>query len=175
MNPTPPEFLQSFLKDLRPPAFLVAEGQRRLLLLLNHVLGQEQEARDRLLRHAGRVLLAQWRGFEWRLVATRAGLLDLAPDGAAHDLRVSLAEDSPLELARGAWRGETPALVIEGDAALATDIGWIAEHVRWDVEQDLSRLIGDAGAYRVAQAGRRLADALRSFAAGAPFERKPGA
>ena len=38
-----------------------------------------------------------------------------------------------------------------------------ADNVSWDVEEDLARLIGDAPAHAVAQAGRRAAQALRGF------------
>ena len=41
---------------------------------------QEPEAQERLNRQAGRVVEAQWRVFSVRLVATPAGLLDLAPE-----------------------------------------------------------------------------------------------
>ena len=52
------------------------------MLLLNHVLQQEPEAQARLKRQAGRVVEARWRAFMVRLVATPAGLLDLAPAAA---------------------------------------------------------------------------------------------
>ena len=67
---------------LQPPAWVVEEVQRRLVLLLNHVLMQEPEAQARLARQAGRVVEARWRAFVMRLVATPAGLLDLAPSAA---------------------------------------------------------------------------------------------
>ena len=56
----------------QPPAWVVEESQRRLVLLLNHVLAQEPEAQARLARQKGRVVEARWRHFEMRLVATRS-------------------------------------------------------------------------------------------------------
>ena len=41
----------------------------------------------------------------------------------------------------------------------------LADHLRWDVEEDLARLLGDVPAHAVASAGRALAAALRQFAA----------
>jgi len=35
--------------------------------------------------------------------------------------------------------------------------------VRWDVEEDLSRIIGDAPAHMVAQNAKKVIEALRSF------------
>lgn len=45
----------------QPPQWLVHEVQQRLVLFLNHVLMQEQEAMDRLVRQKGRVARVQWR------------------------------------------------------------------------------------------------------------------
>ena len=57
---------------------------------------------------------------------------------------------------------------IEGDVQLAAEMGWLAENLRWDAEEDLSRLIGDAPAHAIAEAGRRLFAGLKQFLARAP-------
>jgi ubiquinone biosynthesis protein UbiJ len=56
--------------------------QRRLVLLLNHVLQQEPEAQARLKRQAGRLVEAHWRIFSVRLQATPAGCSTWAPAAA---------------------------------------------------------------------------------------------
>ncbi len=166
--------VQRGLAGAQPPQWLVHELQRRAVLFLNHVLMQEREAMDRLARQAGRTAHVQWRHFFLTLAVTPAGLLDLAPEGAAPDLRLQVCEDSPLTLARGALAGDRPTIRIEGDVQLAADIHWVVDNVRWDVEDDLSRLIGDAPARALASVAERAAAALRRFAgarmgaAGAP-------
>ena len=55
---------------------MVDEVQRRIVLLLNHILMQEPEAMARLVRQKGSVVQMQWRAFAIKLVATPAGLLD---------------------------------------------------------------------------------------------------
>jgi len=47
---------------------------------------------------------------------------------------------------------------------LAADINWLIDHVRWDYEEDLSRLMGDSAAHTLAQGLRAAAGALRQFA-----------
>ena len=150
---------------LQPPPWVVDEIQRRLVLLINHVLMQEPEAQARLKRQAGRVLEASWRVFVVRLVATPAGLLELAAPGAASDLTLTLTEDSPWALTQAALRGDKPPVRIEGDVQFAAEVNWLVDNVRWDLEEDLSRLIGDGPAHAVGQAARRIAEALRKFAA----------
>jgi ubiquinone biosynthesis protein UbiJ len=157
-------FFQRFGSGLQPPDWMVEEVQRRLVLLLNHVLMQEPEAQARLARQAGRVAEAQWRMFVVRLVATPAGLLDLAPLGAQPDLTFTLTEESPWELFQAALRGDKPPVRIAGDVQFAAEINWLVDNVRWDLEEDLSRIVGDAPAHAVGDAARRMAEALRSFA-----------
>lgn len=150
----------------QPPAWLVHELQHRLVLFLNHVLMQEREAMDRLARQRDRVARVQWRVFSITLRITPAGLFELAHEDEAPDLRLDVSESSPLSLASGALRGDRPAIRIEGDVQLAAEINWVVDHVRWDVEEDLARVIGDAPARAVAAVATRLADALHRFVGG---------
>ncbi|WP_313312098.1 hypothetical protein [Pulveribacter sp.] len=164
---SPFSFLDGLMERIvsgpQPPAWLVHEVQHRAVLFLNHVLMQEREAMDRLARQAGRTAHVQWRNFFMTLQLTPAGLLDLAPEGAQPDLRLQVFEASPLSLARSALAGERPSIRIEGDVQLAADINWVVDNVRWDVEDDLARVIGDAPARAVASVAERVAAALRRF------------
>ncbi len=147
----------------QPPQWLVHEVQQRLVLFLNHVLMQESDAMDRLVRQKGRVARVQWRAYSMALVITPAGLFNLASEGAVPDLQLEVTETSPLTLAQVALRGDKPSIRIEGDVQLAAEINWLVDHVRWDVEEDLARVIGDAPAHTVAQVASRAAQALRQF------------
>jgi ubiquinone biosynthesis protein UbiJ len=166
-TPPPASFLDQLFdragKLFQPPPWLVEEMQRRLVLTLNHVLQQEPEAQARLKRQANRLVEAHWRGFSVRLQATPAGLLDLGPVTQNPDLTLTLTDESPFALAQGALRGEKPAVRIAGDVQLAAEVQWLVDHVRWDLEEDLARVFGDAPAHAVAGVGRRVVEALRGF------------
>jgi len=162
------ELFSGAVRTLQPPPWAVEELQRRLVLLFNHVLMQEPEAQARLARQAGKIVHAHWRVFSMRVAATRAGLLELAPaSDAPAELTLTLTQDSPWELAQSALRGDKPPLHIAGDVQFAAEINWLVEHVRWDLEEDLSRLLGDVPAHAMADAARRAAQALRDFVTGA--------
>ncbi len=149
--------------SLQPPAWAVQEFHQRLVLLLNHVLMQEAEAMERLGRHQGRTVRLQWRQFSLHLQATPAGLVDLATPGTVPDLTLTVAEESLAALAQTALRGDKPGIRIEGDVQLAADVSWLTEHVRWDLEDDLSRLVGDAPAHAIGQVARTISDGLKKF------------
>ena len=108
-------------------------------------------------------MLAEWRSFSIRLQATPAGLLDLARTDSKSDLTLTVTQQSPLALAQAALRGEKPPISIDGDVQLAAEVNWLVEHVRWDLEEDLARAVGDAPAHVVGETVRRMATALRQF------------
>ena len=120
---------------LKPPTWAVHEIQQRAVLFLNHVLQQEPEAQQRLTRQQGRVVRFEWRFVTLQLVATPAGLLDLAPEGAVPELTLIVTETSPLRLAGATLRGDKPTV----------------------------RIVGDVPAHTLGNAARRVAAALRQF------------
>ena len=168
-TPTLFEFIDALAGRVMPviaPVLQPAVGEirHRLVLLLNHVLGQEPEAMARLVRQRGRVVELSWREWHLRLQATPAGLLEQAPEGAVAHLTLVIAEESPWVLAQAALRGDKPPVRIAGDVQLAAEVNWLADHVRWDLEEDLARLLGDAPAHALVNGGRQAAAALRAFA-----------
>lgn len=156
---------QKISNNFQPPDWAVQEVQRRIVLLLNHVLMQEPEAMARLARQKGQVVLFCWREFRFKLLTTPAGLLDLAASDAKSDLTLLVTEASPLALMQSALRGDRPAVRIEGDVQLAAEVNWLVDHVRWDIEDDLALILGDAPAHGLSQLVRRTLDALRQWVA----------
>jgi ubiquinone biosynthesis protein UbiJ len=165
---SPFSLLEDFFQNLpipTPPVWAVEESHRRIVLLVNHVLMQEPEAMARLERQKGRVILARWREFTFTVVITPAGLLDLCGSNATPDLTLVMTEDSPVALAQILMQGQKPPVRIEGDVQLAAEVNWLADHVRWDLEEDLSRIVGDVPAHWLCQAGRTIAQAVEEFVA----------
>ena len=56
------------------------------------------------------------------------------------------------------------AVKITGDADLAQLIGRLAGQLRWEYEEDLARLVGDAPAHFAVRKGKKLISATRSAA-----------
>ena len=151
-----------------PPPWIVEESQRSLVLLLNHVLTREPQALARLAGHKGRKVHLHWRQFSLCLAVTPAGLFELAPEDRDADLSITVLEEEPWELIRATLHSEKPSVRIEGDVQFAAEINWRADHVRWDLEEDLSLLVGDAPAHALGQAGRVFMESLRKFVAAKP-------
>jgi ubiquinone biosynthesis protein UbiJ len=144
----------------QPPSWLKQELDQRLVLWLNHVIGAEPEAVARLRRHQGKVVWLQVQPWSARWKITPAGLLDIAEEDAKLDLTLAVIDSTVASLTRDALAGKRPDVRIEGDVQLAAEIGWLMEHLRWDVEEDLSRIIGDAPAHTLMNGVRGIMAAL---------------
>jgi ubiquinone biosynthesis protein UbiJ len=159
--------LQRFTQEFQPPTWVVDESLNRLVLFLNHVLMSEPEAMARLARQKGQRIELVWDRLQLQLTPTPAGLLERGRF-EGFDLRLTVTEESPIAIASALARGDKPKVRIEGDVQLAAEINWLIDHVRWDAEEDLARLLGDAPAHTLVQAARQAMAALRSFVAQRP-------
>ena len=162
-----PDLINQLSVNFQPPAWAVDETINRLVVFLNHVLMSEPEAMARLARQKGQRIELVWDRMQLQLSPTPAGLLERG-HFEGFDLRLTVTEESPVSLALALARGDKPKVRIEGDVQLAAEVNWLIDHVRWDAEEDLARLIGDAPAHTLAQAARQALLALRSFVAQRP-------
>lgn len=147
----------------------------RLTLFANHVLRAEPAAMAKLAPHAGQVLAVELAGWPVMLPAppslafrvTPPGLVEWVeePGAALGDrpaaLRVTVDAKALPGVLGAVVSGERPEVAVEGDPALAEAVQWVVDHVRWDVEEDLSRAIGDAPARIVSQVASTIAAGLR--------------
>jgi ubiquinone biosynthesis protein UbiJ len=144
----------------------------RLTLVINHVIGREPQAMERLRPHAGRTLALRLDGWPtllppppplaWRV--TPAGLLEWCglAFAATPDLTAAVDAANPALLLGRAMAGERPSVQVQGDAALAGDVNWLLANLRWDVAADLERLFGPAVADALHRTGSALAAGLKS-------------
>jgi ubiquinone biosynthesis protein UbiJ len=160
--------LQQFGASFSPPPWVMDETLNRVVLFLNHVLLQEPEAMRRLARQKGQRIEVQWKTFSMKLSPTPAGLLErVQTDG--FDLRLTVTDESPLDIATTLMRGDKPGVRVEGDVQLAAEVNWLIDHVRWEPEEDAAKWLGDGPTHTLATLARNGIAALKRFAA--PFKR----
>jgi ubiquinone biosynthesis protein UbiJ len=124
---------------------------------LNHLLSQHAWAAERLRPFADRTVEVRCPPFpDLRLRITAAGLAERAPADAASTLVVKLSPGVLPLLAMGDERARG-RVEIEGQADLAAAVDELFRKVRWDFEEDLSRVFGDVVAHRLASGGRAVA------------------
>jgi len=125
---------------------------------LNHLLAGEPWARERLAPFAAEVVELRAPPFPaLRFAVQEDGFLGGATADATPSLVITLKAEAPAALLRGNEHF-LHAIEVSGNAKLADAVMLLARNLRWDFEEDLSRLAGDVAAHR-------LAEALRGFAA----------
>jgi len=123
------------------------------IAFINHLLRGASWARAELQRFAGRTARIEAAPFGISLTVLESGEVAPAAAGTAPAVTVRLTPGLMLRLAA---RDETVWREIEvaGDTDFATAIHHLARNLRWDVEEDLSRVFGDIAAHRMAETGR---------------------
>ena len=125
---------------------------------INHLLVQEDWARDVLRLHAGKLALIDAGSLAVRLQVTADGMLAAGAAGAppAVTIRMRLA-DLPL-IAQNRERAFS-YVKIEGDAEFANAISQLSKQLRWEPEADIERLAGPVVATRLVEGARGLLQA----------------
>lgn len=134
---------------------------------INHVLSSEPWACAELAKHAGKTVLVQVPLGRLCFEIDAAGMLRSLGDleNASLALDVSTKALSEIVGGPGNLREQAfKAVKITGDADLAQLIGRLAGQLRWEYEEDLARVMGDAPAHFAVQQGKKLVTATRSAA-----------
>ena len=142
---------------------------------INHVLAGEPWASAELAKHAGKAVALEMPFGRFAVQINKNGLLEAArhsdgsqnPDGEALSpirtalvLTISSQALSTLLTSSGPIRENAfKSVTIAGDADLAQLLGRLAGQLRWEYEEDLSKLIGDAPAHFAVAQGKKIASA----------------
>jgi ubiquinone biosynthesis accessory factor UbiJ len=137
---------------------------KALCAAANHLLASEPQARAKLAAHRGKTLKVE--GAVLLNVALTVQADDtFAPALEGAEPTLTLKVDVPKAATLSAQGREVSGAVsISGDAEFAAAAGWLASNLRWEFEEDLSRLIGAAGANRAGKIVRGVGDAMRQSA-----------
>ena len=123
---------------------------------VNHLLAPAAWAREILSAHAGKIAAFDLFPLRFAVAVDPDGTLRAVPENSSPAVTIRLTHATVLQiLAEGenAWRKAN----VEGDTGFASDISKVAANLRWDVEEDLSRVFGDIVAHRMSEAGRSAA------------------
>ena len=130
---------------------------------INHVLRSTPLALERLRRHAGRTAAFHVGPVDVVLTVRDTGEVQAANREAPRDLEVKLSPFLVPRLAAGDERA-FHEVEMQGDVEFAQDVAFLARHLRWDYEEDLSKVVGDIAANRIGWAARGFRDWSRDAA-----------
>lgn len=143
---------------------------------VNHLLAREAWARERLAPYAGKTARLALSSIVLTFAVESDGYLSAVDemDAKVADVSLAVGPDALPALMHGGQAAAMKHVKIEGDAEFATQLAKLAEHLRWEPEEDLAKLIGDAPAHRAARmirtagehalrAGRGLRDSIAEY------------
>ena len=118
---------------------------------INHLLRSAPWARERLIPFAGKATHFVLAPFAVTLTIRDSGEVENSIAGGPGDAVFTLTSGVALRLLasdKSAWQ----EVQMSGDTELAREVLFVAQNLRWDAEEDLSRVIGDILAHRMVQA-----------------------
>jgi ubiquinone biosynthesis protein UbiJ len=125
---------------------------------VNHLLVREPWALERLKPYASKRVKLSCTPVSIALAVQADGLFAATTDAeaGAFDVTIAVPLDALPVFLQGGQAAVMKHVRIEGDAEFATTLAKLAEHLRWDPEEDLARVIGDAPAHRVGLVARAV-------------------
>ncbi|HEY0906180.1 MAG TPA: SCP2 sterol-binding domain-containing protein [Methylophilus sp.] len=122
--------------------------------VLRHLMQQNSWTAPLLQPYAHQTITLDFKVAAIPLTILANGELAVAADTAVADATIHLPPSLAMRLLRQDAMA-TSLIKVDGDTGLATEVGKILTAVRWDIEGDLSSLVGDIAAYQVVQFGQQ--------------------
>lgn len=116
-----------------------------------------------LQAYANQTLCFDFKVAQVNLTILPNGELAVAADSATADATIHLPPSLVMRLMRKDPLASS-LIKIEGDVPLGIEVGKILSAVRWDVEGDLSKVVGDMAAYQVVELGQEKFKQLQANA-----------
>jgi len=128
--------------------------------LLQHLIAQNSWANAMLQPFAGKSVQINIPPVSSSLVILEDGSLAMAGETNIADATVTIP---PSLLLRLIAKDEAAKMQINisGDTHLASELAKVFTHMRWDYEDDLSKLVGDVPAYKVGQFSRQTVQSVK--------------
>ncbi len=120
---------------------------------INHLLRGAPWALEKLADHAGKTVALKFGPIPLRFAVELSGELSVAGLEREADVTIDV---SPSLLMRAMTQGRAAFndAAISGDTGLAQALAYIAQHLQWDYEEDLSKVVGDIAAHRIGSTAR---------------------
>ena len=119
-----------------------------VIAAINHMLRSAGWARDRLAAHAGCSAVLRAAPCEVAFTVLPDGFLERSTAAPAPSVTLSLPPSALPQFLGGNADAAMKEARIEGNAEFADTLGFVFRNLRWDAEEDLSRVFGDIAARR---------------------------
>ncbi|EUJ11130.1 hypothetical protein Meth11DRAFT_1968 [Methylophilaceae bacterium 11] len=122
---------------------------------LQHITQQNNWARPHLMPFAGQMITFDFVLMQAHLIILEDGSLAIAPDRTQADATVHIPPSLSLRLATGDAHAKS-LIKVEGDLHLATEVSKVLQQMRWDIEEDISHVVGDIAAFKLGEVSKSM-------------------
>lgn len=122
---------------------------------LQHITQQNNWARPYLTPFSGQVITFDFVLMQAHLIILEDGSLAIAPDKTQANATVHIPPSLGLRLATGDAHAKS-LIKVEGDLHLATEVSKVLQQMRWDIEEDLSHVVGDIAAFKLGEVSKSM-------------------
>ena len=125
-----------------------------LTRFLQHLTNQNNWSRPHLQLFAGKVVQFDFTLIKINLLILEDGSLAIAGETAVPEANIHVPPSLALRLLANDENAKMQ-IKINGDTHLATEISKVLQNMRWDMEEDLSKLTGDIAAHKIGEITRK--------------------
>lgn len=128
--------------------------------ILQHIINQNNWSREHLTPFAGKALQFDFVLIKPSLIILEDGSLSFAGETAQVDATIHLPPSLLLRLLANDEAAKMQ-IKIDGDTHLATQAGKVLQKLHWDIEEDISHIVGDIAAIKVSKSGQKTIDTFK--------------
>ncbi len=127
---------------------------------LQHITSQNNWSKLYLMSYAGKILQLEIAFIKSNLLILEDGSLAIAGDTSKPDVTILISPSLALRLIA---KDESAKMQIkvEGDTHLATEVSKVLQQMHWDIEEDISKVIGDIPANKLANTSGQIAHEIK--------------
>jgi ubiquinone biosynthesis accessory factor UbiJ len=127
-----------------------------ILKSINHVIEQEKWAHDLLLSREGQIVAISLPVGNFQLMIQNGLLANTSDNTGVAAVSLEISQEAIWAFLREGKSGAMKFVRISGDVDFAADLNRLAADLKWEAEEDLAKLIGDAPSRRILLESKKL-------------------
>jgi len=127
-----------------------------LLRALNHLIEQERWAHELLLPREGQSISIALPIGDFQIVIQEGLFVNVSDNTTPSSVSLAITQEAIWTFLREGKSGAMKFVKISGDIDFAADLNRLAADLKWEVEEDLSKFLGDAPARRVVLESKKM-------------------
>ena len=121
--------------------------------LINHLLNQNDWMQTRLRPYSSMIIELEIDTFSLKFKVNNEGQLSISDPEARSDAYIHMTIKSLIQKKK---KKKKNGITVKGDLDLANEFSMVIEGLEWDIEEDLSRFIGDIPATEITKISKKF-------------------